>query len=108
MLPRPTARADRLVAKVASAMMFRAGGMPAHAAAMPFAPLTRYILFEILLILGESIERDQRPHQFFEFAQRHHVGTIRRRVIGIGMGFDEHAGDADRNRSARMSDTRVL
>ncbi len=48
------------------------------------------------------VERHQRPHQTFELAQRHHVGTVRRRMVGIGMGFDEHAGDADGDRGTRQ------
>ena len=44
----------------------------------------------------------RRLHQRFELAQRHHVGSVRRRVIRIGVGLDEHAGNADRDRRARQ------
>src|SRR5258708_27856092 len=97
--PGSSARADRLAAKVASAMIFRTGGMRGSSWPQPrSAASTRYTLFEIL---GECIERHQRLHQTFELAQRHHVGAVRRRTIGVGMGFDQYAGDADRDRRAR-------
>ena len=53
-------------------------------------------------VLGERVERHQRPQQTLELAQRHHVGPVRRRMVGIRMGLDEHAGDADRDRGARQ------
>src|SRR6266404_6834682 len=92
-----SARAERLAAKVASAMMFRTGGMRASSWPQALsASSTRHSF-------GEHIERHQRPYQSFEVAQRHHVGPVRRRGIGIGMGLDEHAGDADRDRRARQN-----
>ncbi len=78
-----SARADRLAANVASAMIFRTGGIRGSSWPQPrSAASTRYTLFEIL---GECIERHQRLHQTFELAQRHHVGAVRRRTIGVGM-----------------------
>ena len=91
-----SARADRLAEKVASAMTLRAGGMRWSCGGDPCLRHQRGCA------LGQRVERHQRPHQAFELAQRHHVGTVRRRVVGIGMGLDEHAGDADRDRGARQ------
>ena len=84
-----SARADRAAEKVASAMILSAGGMPLDA-------VTR------AAFLASASNAISRFHQRFELAQRHHVGSVRRRAIGIGMGLDEHAGDTDRDRRARQ------
>src|SRR5882757_2687652 len=90
-----SARADRLAANVASVMMLSAGGRRPDAVTIASASSTRQIL-------GECVEPHQGFDQSFELAQRHHVGSVRWRVIGIGMGFDEDAGHADRDRRARQ------
>src|SRR5260370_24358635 len=93
-----SARADRLAAKVASVMMFSAGGRRLDAVTAIPAPSPRVLA----KILGQRVEPHQGPYQSFEFAQRYHVGSVRRRSIGIGMGFDEHAGHANRDRRPRQ------
>ena len=47
--------------------------------------------------LGERVERHQRTDQALEFGERHHVGTIGRRTIGIRMSLG-----ADSARVQRM------
>src|SRR5258708_14984935 len=88
------ARAERLAAKVASAMMFRIGGM----LSAPRPPLR--MPASTRRALGKRVECHQSPHQTLELIQRHHVGTIGRCLVGIGMGFDEYASDPDRHRGA--------
>ncbi len=56
----------------------------------------------VTLAFGELIERHQRLDQAFEFVERHHVGAVRRCVIGIGMGLDEHASHSDGHRGTRQ------
>src|ERR1700736_704734 len=73
------ARAERLAAKVASAMMFRIGGTFSaprprlRTSASPRRAVGSHAF-------GHRIERHQRPHQALERVQRHHVGTIARRM----------------------------
>src|SRR6202048_510325 len=77
-----SARADRLAAKVASAMILRAGGMRLDAVTTISAPSARRVRGEVLVeILGQRVEPHQGSDQDFEFAQRHHVGPVRRRAI---------------------------
>src|SRR5712691_3638606 len=52
--------------------------------------------------LGELVEGDQAFEKRREGSKRHHVGTIRRRAVGILMSFHEHRSDADRDRSTRQ------
>ena len=52
--------------------------------------------------LRQSIDGDQLREQRLELFQRHHVGAVRRRAVGILMGLDEDAGDADRHGRARQ------
>src|SRR6266852_2411393 len=69
-----SARADRLAAKVASVMMFSAGGRRLDAVTTIPAPSPRCVLGKILgKVLGERVEPHQGPHQRLEFAERHHV-----------------------------------
>ena len=37
-----------------------------------------------------------------QFIERHHVGAVARRAVGIAMGFHEDGGDADRHGGARQ------
>src|SRR3954454_21616246 len=90
-----SARADRLAANVASVMMFSAGGRRLDAVTTISALSTRQTF-------GERVEPHQGFEQRFELAQRHHIGSVRRRVIGIRMGLDEDTGNPDRNRGARQ------
>src|SRR6478752_8985267 len=85
-----SARADRLAANVASVMILSAGGRRPDAVTIVASPSTRCVLCETF---GERVEPHQGLHQRFELAQRHHIGPVRRRMIGIGMGFDEDAGN---------------
>src|SRR5882757_1401929 len=71
-----SASADRLAAKVASVMIFSAGGRRLDAVTTTSAPSTRCVLVKIL---GQRVESHQGPHQRLEFAQRHHVGSVGRR-----------------------------
>src|ERR1700694_1127199 len=74
-----SARADRLAAKVASVMIFSAGGRRLDAVTTTSTPSTRCVLGKVLVkILGQRVEPHQGPHQRLEFAQRHHVGSVRR------------------------------
>src|SRR5260370_15109388 len=91
-----SARADRLAAKVASVMIFSAGGRRLDAVTTTSKPSTRCVLVGILgevlvKILGQRVEPHQGPHQRLEFPQRHHVRAVGRRRIGIWVRFDEHA-----------------
>src|SRR5437588_8638941 len=94
-----SARADRLAANVASVMILSAGGSRPDPVTARSATSTRQTLD---WILGERVEPEQGFDQRLEVPQRHHVGSVRRRMIGIGMGFDEDAGNADRDRRARQ------
>ena len=53
--------------------------------------------------LGQTVERDQRIQQRRHVPERHHVGAVARRRIGILMGFHEDGGDADGDRGARQN-----
>src|SRR4051812_46320172 len=90
-----SARADRLAANVASVMILSAGGRRLVALTTIFESSTRQTF-------GERVEPHQGFEQRFELAQRHHIGSVRRRVIGIRMGLDEDTGNPDRNRGARQ------
>src|SRR5438552_1154163 len=92
-----SARTERLAANVVSAMMLSTGGKRwscGRSAVCGISPLL------VLGIFGERVECHQLLQQSLKFAQRHHVGTVGRRMIGIGMGLDEHAGNADGDRRA--------
>src|SRR6185312_2701978 len=72
-----SARADRAAEKVASAMILSAGGMRLDAVTALPASCAR-------AALGERVVLHQGFQQGFELAQRHHVGSVRRRAIGNG------------------------
>src|SRR5215203_3013781 len=78
-----SARADRAAEKVASAMTLSAGGMPLDA-------VTATSLSLRCAALGQRVELHQPLYQPLELAQRHHVGPVTRRIVRIGVGFDEH------------------
>ncbi len=48
------------------------------------------------------IELHQSTEQTFKLLERDHVGTVRRRLVRVLMGFDEDTGDADRDSGARQ------
>src|SRR5580693_5250126 len=59
--------------------------------------------------LGETVEILQLGDQRLEILQWHHVGAIRWRVIGVLMGLDEDASDANRHGRPRQHlDERAL
>src|SRR4051812_33254945 len=45
--------------------------------------------------LGDLVEARERAQQSFQFLERYHVGSVGRCLVGILVGLDEHAGDAD-------------
>ena len=51
--------------------------------------------------LCQPVEPNERAQQRLHLFQGHHVGTIGWRLVGILMGLDEHASDADRDGRAR-------
>src|SRR5262249_59954317 len=51
-------------------------------------------------VLGHPVEFDQRSKQALHRLERHHVRSVGRRRIGVLVGLDEDAGDADRYRGA--------
>lgn len=51
------------------------------------------------LALGHRVKSHECFKQARHLRQRHHIGAIRRRVIGILMGLDEQGRDTDCNRS---------
>ena len=52
--------------------------------------------------LGEPVEILQFGDKRLEVFQRHHVGPVGRSAVGVLMGLDEDAGDADRDRRPRQ------
>ena len=54
------------------------------------------------MLLAQPVEGDQHVQQRRQLGERHHVRAVARRPVGIGMGLDEHRGDADRHGGARQ------
>src|SRR5262249_27413955 len=52
--------------------------------------------------LGQPIECHEAREQRLHLLERHHVGTVGGRAVGILVRLDEHAGDADRDGGARQ------
>ena len=48
-------------------------------------------------VLGEPVKGNQPAQQGLHLLERHHIGPVGRRAIGVLMSLDENARDPDRN-----------